>query len=738
MNHYTIDLEQCYYDKDERTYNIVKINAKGEREILSEPVDKKNIEDTITLKKVTVQGKIITLETDGVDFAQISQMRILMFQQKGEECIILPIQSKKNGILQFEVTDAIKEHLTYKRNKTFRVCLEYIEQQQYYLKAFYDGKIKDQMAEECKKHAIKVLEEHVIEQEIWLKNPEDEIQEFEHIALMYINQNGRLQFCLARYDYWVRTKQFCNMLKFSMKRGKLKLKLEFDENGYEFKKLILKYRYKIEADARQYEFQVEEISNKNGIRTLQANLDLHQVDFRNLYWDVKVIFYNKKKDEEYELPLKLGNYKKKFKSFFFKDEYLTGDGNFLYPYVAAGDILAFQYREKSHNDTMAFRYREVVAGAIYKLFKGYWKKKNIYLVYEKFCIMAQDNGYYFFQYCMEHDVEKQLNGKILYVLDKNSKDFEKVAKYKDHVIEFMSLKYMVYLLAAKLLISTDTKIHAYAWGKRYSKLFGYVRQKKLVFLQHGVTALKRVDFLYGKGKKGGSDLFVVTSDYEKKIVCDYFGYPSREVAVTGFARWDVLHDKSKGLREILVMPTWRNYLEDLSEDLFKESDYYKNYMEFLNSERLKSILEKYDLHLNFYLHTKFRDYLKEFAIENDRIRLIPFGEEPLNEIMMRCKMLITDYSSVCWDVFYQDKPVLFYQFDLDTYLEAHGSYMDIRKEIFGDRVEQLSPLYDLIEEYAKQDFAVKPVFEEMRKGYFKYIDDDNSKRIVEAIQKMKL
>lgn len=50
---------------------------------------------------------------------------------------------------------------------------------------------------------------------------------------------------------------------------------------------------------------------------------------------------------------------------------------------------------------------------------------------------------------------------------------------------------------------------------------------------------------------------------------------------------------------------------------------------------------------------------------------------------MRCRMLITDYSSVCWDVLYQDKPSLFYQFDIDKYNEAHGSYIDMDTELFG-------------------------------------------------------
>ena len=101
---------------------------------------------------------------------------------------------------------------------------------------------------------------------------------------------------------------------------------------------------------------------------------------------------------------------------------------------------------------------------------------------------------------------------------------------------------------------------------------------------------------------------------------------------------------------------------------------------------------------------------------------------------MRCRMLITDYSSVAWDVFYQDKPVLFYQFDLDTYEQAEGSYIDMRKELFGDRTEDENELLDLFEKNIKNGFKVEPKYEEMRHEYFKEIDQNHSKRVCDCIK----
>ena len=158
-------------------------------------------------------------------------------------------------------------------------------------------------------------------------------------------------------------------------------------------------------------------------------------------------------------------------------------------------------------------------------------------------------------------------------------------------------------------------------------------------------------------------------------------------------------------------------------------------MNLLNSRRLGDILEKYDMEVNFYLHAKFQEYSDRFQAKSERIHLISFGEVAVNEMLMRCRMLITDYSSVCWDVLYQDKPILFYQFDLDKYDEAHGSYLDMRTELFGDRAENQKELLDLLEQQIKNDFKMKPEYEAKRKEYFQFKDQQHSRHICEEIKK---
>ena len=104
-------------------------------------------------------------------------------------------------------------------------------------------------------------------------------------------------------------------------------------------------------------------------------------------------------------------------------------------------------------------------------------------------------------------------------------------------------------------------------------------------------------------------------------------------------------------------------------------------------------------------------------------------------MLMRCRMLITDYSSVCWDILYQDKPSLFYQFDIEKYNEAHGSYIDMETELFGDRAATQEQLLDYLEEAVQNDFHLKPEYEKMRGEYLQFKDHEHSRHICEEIKK---
>ncbi len=92
---------------------------------------------------------------------------------------------------------------------------------------------------------------------------------------------------------------------------------------------------------------------------------------------------------------------------------------------------------------------------------------------------------------------------------------------------------------------------------------------------------------------------MASSAEEKRLLVKKFGYEPDSVAVTGLARWDVLKDHSAGMRNILVMPTWRTWLEDVDQDTFAKSEFCRVYREFLQSQMLAEVLETKSMTLTF-------------------------------------------------------------------------------------------------------------------------------------------
>ena len=413
--------------------------------------------------------------------------------------------------------------------------------------------------------------------------------------------------------------------------------------------------------------------------------------------------------------------------------YEYDDGMIVFPSVSSLRDVSLQYRVKGKYDDFAFRWKERKALLRFLFTWPYLKAKRPLLVYEKSCETAQDNGFYFFQYCMEHDMERVMGYRIYYVIDKKSPDYARVQKYEPHVLDYMTTKHIVYALATKLYVSPETKAHAYPMRRKGSSLSFLCKRAPLLFLQHGVLGLKRVEDSLGYGRSHSSAAFVVSGDCEEEIVRKYLEYPPDRIANVGLCRWDALFDKSDTCREILVMPTWRDWLEDMTDKEFLESAYFHNYLNLLNSTRLISYLESYDYQLKFYLHPKMKMFLGEFQTASQRIHLCEFTKEPLNENLMRAGVLITDYSSVCWDMYYQSKPVIFFQFDREDYNQVRGGYLDLKDGLFGSSVETLDQLLDELEKQFQKHFLLDDKWKEKQHDYYSYMDHEHARRTCDYI-----
>jgi CDP-glycerol glycerophosphotransferase (TagB/SpsB family) len=129
----------------------------------------------------------------------------------------------------------------------------------------------------------------------------------------------------------------------------------------------------------------------------------------------------------------------------------------------------------------------------------------------------------------------------------------------------------------------------------------------------------------------------------------------------------------------------------------------------------------------------FDDFTKEFDLQS--VNLLPQNID-LQKIIVDSSLLITDYSSVCWDFLFLDKPVLFYQFDLDEYEKKRGAYLDLKKDLFGPVAYDAASAADLVRQFVENGYETEKYrdqMDRMLKWAFAFRDDGNCERICKYI-----
>ncbi|MDM5441380.1 CDP-glycerol glycerophosphotransferase family protein [Bacillus hominis] len=467
-----------------------------------------------------------------------------------------------------------------------------------------------------------------------------------------------------------------------------------------------------------YQLPYQESSVNEFEKKVIFEIELGQLELGPFFWD---FYVHLKSDELKSYRIKHPSYivNRKLNNRLQRDH--GEDGYVVYPYVTVKGGLSLHYRRKGTYDQLKYALKEKLALIIYYTFKWHWDRKGIVLVYEKFSHTAQDNSYYFFKYCYDH---KQIPN-LYYVINKKSNDYKMLDQYEDKVIDFMSIKYMIYLLASTLMISSESKAHCYIWKENRGTLKKVIHTKKHVFLQHGVLGLKKVDSIFKKGSPNGTNLFCVSSEYEKEIVKQFFNYTEDEIIVSGLARWDYLQDKSGEQKQILLLPTWREWLDEVSEEGFLDSQFYRQYERLLNDTTLVEQLEKHNVILKFCMHPRIHSSIRYFECNTSNVQFVKYKDIKINELIMESSLLITDYSSVSWDMYYLKKPIIFFQFD-----HIMNGYLNVEHELFGDRCVHVDELVQLLTFYMHNGFKEKERYKSLRNHLFSYIDKNNSKRIV--------
>jgi len=379
--------------------------------------------------------------------------------------------------------------------------------------------------------------------------------------------------------------------------------------------------------------------------------------------------------------------------------------------------------------------RALLLRVTYRIVKPF-RKRPLWLISDR-GMAAGDNGEALFRYIM-----KQSNASIdvRFVLAKKSKDYQRLAEIGP-VLNQNSLKYLLLFLLSDKILSSQADVETtnpfIRQRDHYVDLFDF----DFIFLQHGIIRDDLSSWLNRFEKNIA--LFVTSAQKEyDAILHEDYHYTEKQVVLSGLPRYDYLKSEPKG--KLILAPTYRKNLVRIKTDKngdrkydtdFKKTYYYMFYNNFMNDPRIVEVLRKHSMTGELYLHPVFSKQALDFDTTPDfRIKEFPYD---YSQAFREGSLLVSDYSSLMFDFAYLKKPIVYSQYDVDSYFSGHSSnkadFFTDEQDGFGLVTHDYETLIAAVEAKIREGCVMDNEYKRRVDSFFAYTDQNNCQRVYEAI-----
>ena len=178
-----------------------------------------------------------------------------------------------------------------------------------------------------------------------------------------------------------------------------------------------------------------------------------------------------------------------------------------------------------------------------------------------------------------------------------------------------------------------------------------------ICLGHGVNYFK--PFLYEEyyGCKRYNKIILPS---EKIIsIAKQYGWKEKDIIKVGLPKWDIFDNYSFEMKNksnekcIFMMFTWRK----LNEGKNISPDYFNNIFKLLKEPLLIEILNKKNITLYLSLH---HNLLNKQNLIKGKTKAKYTNQEEILNCLMKCDLIISDFSSVIFDLMYRNKPFIIF------------------------------------------------------------------------------
>lgn len=357
-------------------------------------------------------------------------------------------------------------------------------------------------------------------------------------------------------------------------------------------------------------------------------------------------------------------------------------------------------------------------------------RKNIILVGGNLGEKYEDNAAIFHQYLLQHygeemDIYWMYDPRTSYIKELGIVKAIALGSFKNYWL-FFKADYIIY--GHSLVYDIAPSIDQY---------ISLNNKTKIVHISHGIEGFKKILIQpEDRPLMARCDYFNCASQYEKFIKQGEWGIPEDKLLVTGMARFDQfdLTYPLYQVKRILIMFTWREWLFDMTDEEFLESDYFKSTTNIIRDAQMMELISSYELEIKIVLHPfmkRFENYFM-FIHTKGKVEFNSFDDVSISMEIAKADMLITDYSSVAWDFLYMNKPIIFFTFDQTEYLAMRGSYLDLNTDLFGYKANTMEEVIKSLTVIINQNQLANPARNTASK-YLDFFDQQNCARLSQAI-----
>ncbi|WP_181034571.1 glycosyltransferase [Arthrobacter sp. 08Y14] len=358
---------------------------------------------------------------------------------------------------------------------------------------------------------------------------------------------------------------------------------------------------------------------------------------------------------------------------------------------------------------------------------------------------ADDNAEHLYRYLMKH--RPDINA--FFVIDQDCADWHRLQGEGFKVVPYGSDEAVLLVLNAAYKLSSHAN-----WNVEYPvnrERFGS-GNAKFVYLQHGVIKDDMSRWINGKNIAA----MVTTTRGEHESIAgnnSVYRLSSHQAKLVGLPRYDALRTAAlaspvKQRRQVLIAPTWRQYVKKVIEvcatpeeaaRAFEATDFGGTWMALLRSAELKELSANEDMDVVFMPHPEF-EFVVPYLDLPEFVRPARYRDVSVQAELTKAHTMITDHSSIAFDAAYAGSNLIYLQFDGDEIFRGkhvyRKGYFDYSRHGFGPVTDNVDSAIQELERIVRGGLAREEMYEERVRETFPFWDSRSCERITVAVENL--